>query len=27
MADRFIEVSLVKRDVHCTAKLLDDRAP
>ncbi|MFE0100190.1 DUF3830 family protein [Streptomyces sp. NPDC059009] len=27
MADRFIEVSLDKRDVRCTAKLLDDRAP
>lgn len=27
MADRFIEVSLVKRGVHGTAKLLDDRAP
>lgn len=27
MADRFIEVSLVKREIHCTAKLLDDRAP
>ncbi|TLS44772.1 DUF3830 family protein [Streptomyces montanus] len=27
MADRYIEVSLVKRGVHCTAKLLDDRAP
>ncbi|MER6011746.1 DUF3830 family protein [Streptomyces bluensis] len=27
MTDRYIEVSLVKRQVHCTAKLLDDRAP
>ncbi|MEU4134181.1 DUF3830 family protein [Streptomyces wuyuanensis] len=27
MADRFIEVSLTKRGVHCTARLLDDRAP
>lgn len=27
MTDRYIEVSLVKRAVHCTAKLLDDRAP
>ncbi|WP_431782340.1 DUF3830 family protein [Streptomyces chumphonensis] len=27
MADRFIEVSLDKRGVRCTAKLLDDRAP
>ncbi|GAA3825914.1 DUF3830 family protein [Streptomyces coacervatus] len=27
MADRHIEVSLVKRGVHCTAKLLDERAP
>ena len=27
MADRFIEVSLAKRGVSCTAKLLDDRAP
>ncbi|URN12109.1 DUF3830 family protein [Streptomyces radiopugnans] len=27
MADRFIEVSLDKRGVSCTAKLLDDRAP
>ncbi|MGB8944639.1 MAG: DUF3830 family protein [Streptomyces sp.] len=27
MADRFIEVSLAKRGVQCTAKLLDDRAP
>lgn len=27
MADRYIEVSLVKRDVTCTARLLDDRAP
>ncbi|PBC63416.1 hypothetical protein BKI49_13520 [Streptomyces sp. Tue6028] len=27
MADRYIEVSLVKRGVDCTAKLLDDRAP
>jgi hypothetical protein len=27
MADRYIEVSLVKRGIHCTAKLLDDRAP
>ncbi|QKW06693.1 DUF3830 family protein [Streptomyces sp. NA04227] len=27
MTERFIEVSLAKRGVHCTAKLLDDRAP
>ena len=27
MADRYIEVSLVKRAVTCTAQLLDDRAP
>jgi hypothetical protein len=27
MADRFIEVSLDKRGVSCTAKLLDDKAP
>ncbi|MEU5536208.1 DUF3830 family protein [Streptomyces sp. NPDC020362] len=27
MADRFVTVSLDKRDVHCTARLLDDRAP
>ncbi|WP_369271260.1 DUF3830 family protein [Streptomyces sp. R11] len=27
MTERFIEVSLVKRGIHCTAKLLDDRAP
>ncbi|MFF6999336.1 DUF3830 family protein [Streptomyces sp. NPDC008313] len=27
MADRYIEVSLVKRGVTCTAKLLDDKAP
>lgn len=27
MADRFIQVSLDKRGVSCTAKLLDDRAP
>ncbi|MFI6344165.1 DUF3830 family protein [Streptomyces sp. NPDC050560] len=27
MADRFIEVAFAKRGVHCTAKLLDDRAP
>lgn len=27
MADRYIEVSLVKRGITCTAKLLDDRAP
>ncbi|RVU24381.1 DUF3830 family protein [Streptomyces antnestii] len=27
MADRYIEVSLAKRGVQCTAKLLDDRAP
>ncbi|MFD5427186.1 DUF3830 family protein [Streptomyces sp. NPDC127084] len=27
MADRFIDVSLAQRDVHCTARLLDDRAP
>ncbi|MBQ0848795.1 DUF3830 family protein [Streptomyces sp. NPDC057620] len=27
MADRYIDVSLSKRGVHCTAKLLDDRAP
>lgn len=27
MPDRFIEVSLDKRGVSCTAKLLDDRAP
>lgn len=26
-SDRYIEISLVKRGVHCTAKLLDDRAP
>ncbi|MGW2742053.1 DUF3830 family protein [Streptomyces sp. NPDC001450] len=27
MADRFVTVSLEKREVHCTARLLDDRAP
>ncbi|MGC5563257.1 DUF3830 family protein [Streptomyces sp. FR-108] len=27
MADRYLDVSLSKRGVHCTAKLLDDRAP
>ncbi|WP_338676947.1 DUF3830 family protein [Streptomyces sp. SCSIO 30461] len=27
MADRFIDVSLAKRGVHCTARLLDDQAP
>ncbi|GFH33943.1 DUF3830 family protein [Streptomyces pacificus] len=27
MADRFIEVSLTRRKVRCTARLLDDRAP
>ncbi|MFE3599301.1 DUF3830 family protein [Streptomyces sp. NPDC059096] len=27
MTDRFVTVSLDKRGVHCTAKLLDDRAP
>lgn len=27
MAARFIEMSLVKRDVHATVELLDDRAP
>ncbi|MFD9814704.1 DUF3830 family protein [Streptomyces sp. NPDC059080] len=27
MADRFLDVSLDKRGVHCTARLLDDRAP
>ncbi len=27
MADRYIEVSLVKRGITCTAQLLDDRAP
>ncbi|MEU1475875.1 DUF3830 family protein [Streptomyces sp. NPDC005760] len=27
MADRHIEVSLAERGVHCTAKLLDERAP
>ncbi|MER6994816.1 DUF3830 family protein [Streptomyces sp. NPDC000410] len=27
MADRFIDVSLAKRGVRCTARLLDDRAP
>ncbi|WP_255949789.1 DUF3830 family protein [Streptomyces odontomachi] len=27
MSERFIEVSLPKRGVTCTAKLLDDRAP
>ncbi|MFD8422381.1 DUF3830 family protein [Streptomyces sp. NPDC059466] len=27
MTDRYIEVSLVKRGAHCTARLLDDRAP
>ncbi|MFJ9029345.1 DUF3830 family protein [Streptomyces sp. NPDC102274] len=27
MADRFVTVSLDKRGVRCTAKLLDDRAP
>ncbi|WP_199854682.1 DUF3830 family protein [Streptomyces dioscori] len=27
MADRYIDVSLSERGVHCTAKLLDDRAP
>ncbi|KUN01539.1 hypothetical protein AQI95_31085 [Streptomyces yokosukanensis] len=27
MADRFVTVSLDKRDVHCTARLLTDRAP
>lgn len=27
MTDRYVEVSLDKRDVRCTAKLLTDRAP
>lgn len=27
MADRYIEVSLAKRGITCTAKLLDERAP
>lgn len=27
MADRYVEVALTKRDVRCTARLLDDRAP
>ncbi|MEU3789079.1 DUF3830 family protein [Streptomyces fructofermentans] len=27
MADRYIDVSLSERGVHCTARLLDDRAP
>jgi Protein of unknown function (DUF3830) len=27
MAERFLEVALAKRGVHCTARLLDDRAP
>ncbi|OEJ59118.1 hypothetical protein BGM19_15085 [Streptomyces agglomeratus] len=27
MTDRFVDVSLDKRGVRCTAKLLDDRAP
>ncbi|MCX4908442.1 DUF3830 family protein [Streptomyces sp. NBC_00878] len=27
MTDRYIDVTLSKRGVHCTAKLLDDRAP
>ena len=27
MADRFVTVSLEKRNVHCTARLLADRAP
>ncbi|MCK1798531.1 DUF3830 family protein [Streptomyces sp. XM4193] len=27
MTDRFVEVSLDRRGVRCTAKLLDDRAP
>ncbi|MEV6111091.1 DUF3830 family protein [Streptomyces sp. NPDC052109] len=27
MAERFVTVSLDKRDVHCTARLLADRAP
>ena len=27
MADRFVEVSLDKRGVRCTARLLTDRAP
>ncbi|WP_225096301.1 DUF3830 family protein [Streptomyces sp. CoH27] len=27
MADRFVTVSLDKRNVHCTARLLTDRAP
>ncbi|KOG66756.1 hypothetical protein ADK77_17385 [Streptomyces antibioticus] len=27
MAERFVTVSLNRRDVHCTARLLDDRAP
>jgi hypothetical protein len=27
MSERFIEVAFAKRGVHCTAKLLDDRAP
>ncbi len=27
MADRYLEASLVKRGVTCTARLLDDRAP
>ena len=27
MADRYLEISLVKRGISCTARLLDDRAP
>ncbi|MBC7268075.1 MAG: DUF3830 family protein [Streptomyces sp.] len=27
MAERFLEIALAKRDVRCTAELLDDRAP
>ncbi|MFJ5263641.1 DUF3830 family protein [Streptomyces sp. NPDC088387] len=27
MADRYVEIALVKRGVTCTARLLDDRAP
>lgn len=27
MAERYLEISLVKRGITCTARLLDDRAP
>ncbi|WP_030868887.1 DUF3830 family protein [Streptomyces sp. NRRL S-37] len=27
MADRYLEISLVKRGISCTARLLDERAP